>query len=364
MTESRLSRRVRRSAGFVSVCQPLSNLWLTALLMGAALCLASIYFENVAYPHTEKRLAQHEAIIEGTASAPSRYRVLMPAGVEVLSRGPLAWLERSRAVAVSQVLMEALAVGFSLATMWRLAALWFTRTEALVGTLLIALSMAAAFQDHHYQPWSLAEPGFTALVAEMIIRGRWRAGALTLMLSCLNRETGLFVVGLPLGIGFVQSRGAAIGQRLRTMARGLSLLGMGLALLIAVRLARGHADLPATLRHVWVNNLVPRSLVLAAAGLTVSFGLLALLAVVGWRRAPTAARCLLVTAPPVYLATALVWAVWTETRVLFGMYPALIVPALAALFTPQSTAYPVDAAEARETRAVQAEKEGVGGQAG
>jgi hypothetical protein len=301
------------------------------LLVWAALSLVYVYVSDIDYPSLTKRITEHDAIVGGTAPGPYRYRILLPLCAEILSRGPFAWLSRERALFGAYATLEFGSLTFTLVMIWQLSSTWFSRTDALLGAFLVALLTVPTFRNHFYQPWSLAEPGFNALFAYLIVRERHLAAGITLALSCVNRETGIFAALLALPFGLRGQRPPGAGwPTLRALVPAASFPALGVVVLVLLRVLLGTAPHVNTPERVLAQNLEPHNLAIALVNFMVCFGPLVCLAGFGWSRAPTAVRRLLFPIP-IYVAALLVWSFWTETRTWTALFPYVLPCALAAL---------------------------------
>lgn len=301
--------------------------WALAAVLCAAAAVTSL--DYAFHPGEDTLLARrgfHNGILNGTANAPERYRVLIPAMVE----GPIRLL--ARVMPYEQAFDRAYAIFYFLAMvsmLWALYAYlseWFTNEQALVGVLLVACTIRITIRQHDWAPGSYLEPGFFSLALLLILRDRRWWLALLVAVASLSRETGVFLVLL-----FVSTAPA----NWRSVWAAMGYLAVSGAVFVGVRLVAGDAERYWTLGRVLETNLSQP--LLAVFNLTVFLGAVWLFAVLGFARAPRFTRRAAVVIP-IYAAAIAVWGIWWEVRLLMPLYPLVLPLALSYVFTPQATA--------------------------
>ena len=260
---------------------------LAAAAVGVLVALGYVYYSQASCGTWCEEM--HVAIIDGSAAAPFRFRVLS------------AW--------IAEAMPGGVALGYALAHLlvapatWAACWLWLEgevgRRRALIGVVLMAAAMLVGYRMYGIALYSLMELGLVA-AALLILRYRspdvWYA--LLVVLGTLNRETtGALMVlavvatgGRPYALAAVWMT-AMVGLRLMFGAGtdGQSILDILQGNLIAERL------LPAFMNHA---ALLP----------------FAALAGMGWKEAsPMARRRLLVMGIP-YAGAVLVFGFWDEVR--------------------------------------------------
>jgi len=301
--------------------------WALAAVLCAAAAVTSLDYSF--HPGESTLLARrgfHDGIINATANAPERYRVLIPVMVE----GPIRLF--ARVMPYEQAFDRAYAIFYFLAMVSMLWALhtylteWFTDDQALVGVLLVACTIRITIRQHDWAPGSYLEPGFFSIALLLILRDRRWWFALLVAVASLSRETGVFLVLL-----YVAT--APIGWRsLRTAIAYLAVSG---AVFVGVRLVQGDAERYWTLGRVLATNLSQPWL--AAFNVTVLLGAIWLFAVLGFARAPLFARRAAAVIP-IYAGAIVVWGIWWEVRLLMPLYPLVLPLALSYLFSPLAMA--------------------------
>jgi hypothetical protein len=300
--------------------------------LAAVLCAAAAVtaFDYSFHPGENTLLARrgfHQGILNGTANAPERYRVLVPVIVE----GPIRLF--ARVMPYEQAFDRAYAIFYLLAIvsmLWALYAYlteWFTDEQALVGALLVASTIRITIRQHDWAPGSYLEPAFFSVALVLILRGRRWWFALLVAVASLSRETGVFLVLLYL---------ATAPFSRRSLWTAIAYLAISAAVFVGVRLVQGDAGRYWTLGRVLETNLSQPSL--AVFNGAVFLGAVWLFAMLGFARAPLFTRRAAAVIP-IYVGAIAVWGIWWEVRLLMPIYPLVLPLALSYLFTPSQTAH-------------------------
>jgi hypothetical protein len=129
-------------------------------------------------------------VVDGSADAPERYRVLVPFSVNAVAR--LTGLSSADAWHLSRLalFMAAYFVFFSYLRTW------FSEPQSLLGTALVAATLPLTFTNSWAHPDHAAELLLFTAGCQAAASGRigWLAGILAL--ASLNRETAVFLVPL------------------------------------------------------------------------------------------------------------------------------------------------------------------------
>jgi Dolichyl-phosphate-mannose-protein mannosyltransferase len=301
--------------------------WALAAVLCAAAAVTALDYSF--HPGDNTLLARrgfHHGILNGTANAPERYRVLVPAIVE----GPIRLF--ARVMPYDQAFDRAYAIFYFLAMvsmLWALYAYlteWFTDEQALVGVLLVACTIRITIRQHDWAPGSYLEPGFFSIALLLILRDRRWWFAFLVAVASLSRETGVFLVLLYL---------ATAPFNRRSLWTATMYLAVSGAVFVGVRLVLGDAERYWTLGRVLETNLSQPSL--AVFNVAVFLGAVWLFAILGFARAPVFARRAAAIIP-IYLGAIAVWGIWWEVRLLMPIYPLVLPLALSYLFTPRQAA--------------------------
>lgn len=257
-------------------------------------------------------------VVDGSADAPERYRILVPFSVDALTR--MTGLSPAAAWHLSRLVLF-LAAYFM--TFWYLRT-WFSEPQALLGTTLVAATLPLTFTNSWAHPDHAAELLlFTAgCHAAATARTGWLAGILAL--ATLNRETAVFLVPLYALAGRLDR-----GRLIVSAALGLIWAGIYLG----VRAWRGfaHYDYLQVWRNLEFLQLLPPNYdpyyrAYGYFGLLL-FGGLLFAAFRAWRPgAPAfATRALLIV--PLVAVVAFTISSVIETRIFTLVYP-LVLPAV------------------------------------
>ena len=284
--------------------------------MWTGLSLSCYYVYFIISPHTAALQDLHESIITQTARAPFAYRILTPLAVQWFAAGLNATLHNwHTSLMYTYALYVLLSFTFSAAALFALYRSLFSERYALLGIVVTATSMFAAF--HELQPWSVLEPGLYALAMLLIIRERYLGFAALLVVASLNRETAVFLVVLfccarpPRLLSLRQWRWPAVYFILWVIGYG------GIRLFIGPREAT--ESVSSHLRY----NLHISALLYAALKAFIFLGPLWALVRRGWRMAPDPIRYG-VFAFPLFVLTTAPLTVWAETRLWTPYYCVLI----------------------------------------
>lgn len=301
--------------------------WALAAVFCAAAAVTSLDYSF--HPGENTLLARrgfHHGILNSTANAPERYRVLIPAIVE----GPIRAL--ARVMPYDQAFDRAYAIFYFLAVvlmLWSIYAYlteWFTDDQALVGALLVACTIRITIRQHDWAPGSYLEPSLFSIGLLLILRDRPWWFAVLVAVASLSRETGVFLVLL------YATTAPFSRRRLWTTLAYLAVSG---AVFLGVRLVLGGAERYWTLGRVLETNLSQPFL--AAFNISLLLGAVWIFAALGFTRAPAFVRRAAIVIP-IYLAAIVVWGIWWEVRLLMPLYPLVLPLALSYLFPPRDAA--------------------------
>ena len=301
--------------------------WLAA---ASALAIASMVASNL-YNYAMAKWAAaaayqtQQALLQHTAEAPNRYRLLVPVIVELLGRLIPVGNQPLASFLVGYALFYQFSIMFSLLLLLIYLRQWYSPAQALVGVLVVAVSLLVAFGDGYFQPWSLLEIGlFTAGLLAIYKSQHWWLAVL-IALATLNRETGVFLV-----LAYLVMR----AKRTWPFVTRADLLWTGLygaiwgSLYGGVRLWLGPAPQLALIQ-IQQMNLQPGALLMTAVN---GFLFLGVFWVFVWRGRQTADPFIRATwrIVPIYLLAVLVFGVWVEVRLITPLYPILISTGLSA----------------------------------
>jgi len=247
-----------------------------------------------------------------TISDPYRYRIL---GVE-LANG-LAhltpFLPYGAALMIWIYAVEALSIVGFLLLLCRWLSLYRDQRTAALWTVYAAL-MIALIPHSFFHGYQWVEP-MLVMIALLCLRRpsetKFRqllTYALLVMVACLNRETGLYLVVL-------------YAFSTRRLKASLLLALIGAATPVAIRMGVGIGDRYWTLPMIFARNLevLPESIL----NTVLLLGIPVLLAALGWSHTPPRLRVLAWTLP-LYLVPVLVGGIWNETRLFIPILPILL----------------------------------------
>lgn len=276
----------------------------------------------------------HKGILNQSARAPDRHRVLAPVVMEVPTRVLARFMPYDTAYDRAALLFYLIAMAALVASQYAYLRVWFSTEQALIGVLLIACTLRITIRQHDYSPYSFLEPSFFALGLLAILHARRGWFALLVAVATLNRETAIFLIAL-----------FAVTQPMTkaTVKFVAGYFGIWLVIFVGLRFLGGDAE------RYWTIDLVFRTNVsqwwLAAFNITVLLGVFWIFALLGLPRAPAFVRRSALVIPA-YLAAVAIWGIWWEVRLLMPLYPLLAPLALSYLFEPRREAQPTAAVTA------------------
>lgn len=277
------------------------------------------------------RFDVHAAILNHSATAPERFRVLVPFVMEVPIQAMARFTPYEKGFGRVFAVFYLVAIAGLLYSQYAYLTLYFHEEHALVGALIAATTLPITLRNTYYAPFSLLEPTFFALALIWIHQSQHVRLAALLVVATLNRETAIFIVLLyvvasPLDRSHLQ--------------RALGYFLIWATLFVGLRYAYGPAERYWDLATIWQGNTIDRDqVVIAMTNVALLFGALWVFAVLGVRRAPAFVRRTALVLP-VYLITVLVWGIWVEVRLLQPLYPIVLPLALSYIFEPRSQGRP------------------------
>ncbi len=261
----------------------------------------------------------HRGILNQTARTPDRYRWLAAGVIEAPTRVLATVMPYDRAYDRVSFVFYLAAITGMLWSLYAYLRVWFGDQPALIASLVAACTIRITMRQHDYAPYSYLEPTFVALALLLILHKRHVALGVLIAVATFNRETAVFLVTLYLFTSDFSQR-----AWVRTATYGaIWAAGYGL-----VRWVGGDAERYWTLERVWRTNMSQPQL--AAYNIALLLGVFWLLALLGWRHAPSFVRRSALVAP-FYLVTVALWGIWWEVRLLMPLYPMLFGFALAYL---------------------------------
>ncbi len=301
--------------------------WVLAGIFATAVAVNAFDY-SVLVPQQQLRYEMHQAIVDGTAPAPQRFRVLVPWLLDPMISVARSFAEPDHAFRRVYTAFHFAALTALLGSVYAYARLWFSRERAMVGALIVGSTLHLVLRMGEYwdfspipgrtwfAPWSLVEPVFVAAGLILLHRGQVMAATIVTAVAALNSDASIVL--------------ALTSLLLRRNA--FAITAAWLVTTIAVRGWIGGTEWPIL---TWHENLA--HLPSSAINLFLFLGLTALLAVAGFRQAPRPARLAVIAATPLLLAVA-VFGFWWDIRLLTPVYPLVAPLVLAAAFESASSA--------------------------
>lgn len=311
-----------------SAAQHQKRCWASfALILSVSATVSYVYFSHVGpMLHFESNLEFHKSIVNGSALAPYRYRVLVPFFTEVVARIATLFLPTRQAFLLAYGLYHWFAIALLLTLLFIYLRQWFDYEPSLVAVLFVAATMSIALRE--FQPWSLLEAALLTAALLLILRGYYAALCPVTVLAALTRETA-YLIPLALLVTSVDFR--------RPDRRVLLWVGICgsiyLGIFAGLRLWLGQAPHILTLKEIWLWNLQPPHPMEAVLHCSLFLGVSWFFALLGYKHAPPFCRKAVLIALPHILSVA-IWGVWYEVRLLMPLY-AVVMPLSLSFLYPQ-----------------------------
>jgi hypothetical protein len=306
------------------------SLW---LILGVAAAVSYYYLFAVGLPMLKERITLHDLILSGCALSPYRYRVLIPWIAQGMISLNALVLPFPKAFVLVYTFLDSLGIFLALAALYYYLREWFKKEISLIGTLVVAATMAIALRDHELSPWSWYEAAMVSWGFWLLHREKYRWFTLLMVLATLNRETAVF---LPLAYLFTNQGILDILRRKTSFSWKpfLPLIGWWAiwgVIYAGLRLGLGWAPHVMGFGQLLMLNLMPGTLIRSLVKFGLLFGLFWFWMVPGFKKAPgfvwgTAGMGLC------YLLAILVMGSWKEARLLMPLYPVIIPLGLSYLF--------------------------------
>lgn len=160
-----------------------------ALVFYVALAVATGFTDHRIRRFPDHALTQYiPGVVDGSAEAPGRYRVLAPMIIDATIRATGA------TPLVVFLIWRLVFIYGALATMHLYLRRWFSETGALAGTLALAGLLPLTFTNSWSHPDSMLELLLFTAGCWAIVRGRDAWLAAVVIVSAFNRETSVFLL--------------------------------------------------------------------------------------------------------------------------------------------------------------------------
>lgn len=295
------------------------SLLFTILFIASISMIIATTLYNVAIFHWTPEAASqlYQSLIAHTAEAPMRYRILVPYIIQSL--GTIIPGNPQDNFLFSYFLYYHVSIAFALFSLYGFFRFWYSRRLAFTGILITAVSLLAAYGDGFFQPWSILEIGLFTVGLIAIYKDKSALLAFIILISSLNRETGI-VLCLAYLLAHISLRRPFLAGK--HIMWGLGYFVIWAVVFIGLRLWLGFVP-QLSLAEIIQRNLMPSALVLAGVNLFLFLGALWILVYHGYKTSPDFIRNAW-RVVPVYLVFFLVFGIWQEIRLLSTLYPILV----------------------------------------
>ncbi len=258
-----------------------------------------------------------QSLIDHSAEAPMRYRILVPYIIQTI--GSIIPGNPKDNFLFSYFLYYQISIAFTLFVLYEFLRFWYSRKLAFTGLLITAVSLLAAYGDGYFQPWSILEIGLFTLGLMAIYKDKSALLAVIILISSLNRETGILLCLAYLLVHMSPRRPLLTG---RYILWGLGYLAIWAVVFIGLRLWLGIVP-QLSMAEIIQRNLSLSALVFAAVNLFLFLGALWILVYHGYKTSPDFIRKAW-RVVPIYFVFFLVFGIWQEIRLLSTLYPILV----------------------------------------
>ncbi len=319
------------------------ELWIAiALLFSISLAIGDFHYHRIDKPHLEARLKLHREIIDGSAKAPYRYRILVPFVMEGMLKILPQSISTNKRFLLSYSAYNITVVFFMLILLFTYMRLWFTIQQSLVGILFVCSTIVVAMKNHFYQPWSFLETALFTFGLLAIFKKKYFLFAVLVVLATLNRATGLFLtlayllISINMGVS-QDNKGMPPLLNRQDFLRFLVYFMLWLTIFFGLRWILGESGSVHTIKELWILNTNPVRLLHASINIAMFLGLFWLFILLGFRCSPSYVRKT-VRIVPFYILVIAIYGVWKEVRLLMVLYPIIVPLGLSFIYPKEKMA--------------------------
>ena len=312
-----------------------------------SLCLILLSLSSVlAYNHyhtwtNNPRWQQaYKEVLNGTASSPNRYRVLVPYLTHVAEILLQRILTPKHAFELACITYDATAFFLGFLALYVYLRRFFPGPYCLLGCTYLAALLPIALRYGHYQPWSWLELCLFSLGLFLLQQGYLCLFACLVVVASLNRETGVFLPFLYLICNTrwknLWNSSSSVTTRFNPVLIFLGYLSLWVLTYGGLRHFLGQAPHAMSIRMIWQANIFPHSLKFALTNILLFMGFSGIFAILGFSKSPKfAQRSVLIVL--LYLPAYLLFGLWREVRLLLPMYPVIMPLMVSFWFTSISS---------------------------
>lgn len=290
------------------------------LLLFSLAMIIGLNFIVFIYPvHHELLKSTHSGIINNISLAPLRHRLLFPWVNEWLIRLYEAFLGVKHSYFFTYSVLMIASYFMSFVGCFKLFNLFHNKKNSLILCLLFGFSLIVGQYYHYAAPWSIIEPVLFCWGFIFAYQNKKVQFILILLLSMLNRETGIFLAAAPF---FAKHNILDIIKKPKEVFTSyfeIACMVIALISFIAIRKITGETPPEMTLAQIAAQNFTPFKIILAAVLYALYFHVY-LLIDFKYNTLPTFLKNQL----PVLLVsciTFIVFGIWIEIRMINGLLP-------------------------------------------
>ncbi len=295
-----------------------SRLFTFLFIISISSVIATSLYNIAIFRWTPEAASQlYQSLLDHSAEAPMRYRILVPYIIQ--SIGALFPGNPKDNFLFSYFLYYQFSIAFTLFMLYGFLRFWFSRKLAFTGLLITAISLLVAFGDGYFQPWSILEIGLFTAGLMAIYKDKSVLLAVIILMSSLNRETGVVLCLAYLLVHMSPNRPFMLPRQILC---SVGYVAIWAAVFVGLRLWLGIVP-QLSLTEIIQRNLTPSALFFTVINLFLFLGALWILVFHGYKTAPDFIRKAW-RVVPVYLVFYLVFGLWQEVRLLSTLYPILV----------------------------------------
>jgi hypothetical protein len=275
--------------------------------------VAQAYYLNTFRRFSQASLQLHEEIINGIATSPYRYRILVPYTTDFLGRFV--------SVEVAYMGYFFVSIFVFLLLINRLLNNYSRSSTSLLFTILFGALLPIYLKDHFYQPWTILEAILFTLSLFLLEKNRTFLLGVIIFIATLNRETGVFIIGM---YGLYNIEKILDFKSIREKVVITTFTLVWIFTYGFLRFILGNTEHISSIYDLLISNLELRNILLTINNWVFSLGILWFLQSGDFlTKDPLISRVRFII--PFYLLAILVFGVWYEVRLMLPVIPIFLV---------------------------------------
>ncbi len=286
------------------------------IIISMALAMCKFYLDGIAWEEPRLALSQ---LMDGTAYRPFIYRILIPFLVKVATR----------ILPLSPTFYASLLIYFSffgfVFTLRSFTALYWESLTVVDSISLLSLIMLFPFTLTNRHVYDISTLFLFTLGLKLMAQAKWKSFFLVFMVSCLNKETTIFLTLAFFVCYWHRSRDKFFWELL--ILQTMIYIALRFATMWAYRNNPGGIVENRLAEHMIVFQTRP-----LLALIFVGFGIITiLLALWDWKKKPFFLRRAALGMAPIFLVLYFLWGGPLEIRVFYEIYPIILLLVLPSI---------------------------------